>query len=345
MDPDFQPAPPTKAFFDADRGAWVISRYADVAAALRETALYQASTSTGEIFPSGEAETARSGVFLQVREELARIGAGQLRLQMQQAAEKITSNASAAGRVELVAKVVHPWCVEFLMHLGGGPIHLTENVSEMSAALLYKHANERSAAGPDEGVGGTRVDPEETIDRFLEGKELCVSKSMFVAVSTTLPGFLAKSLLALLRNPDQAARLLAEPRMMPSAIEELLRYAGIVHTLHRKPIRDIQLGGASIEKGQLVLLKVASANFDPEHFDDPYRLNLSRKAACQFALGSGLHACVGATLVREASMVLTPVFLVANPVLERGQTIDWMGDTTLKWPLSVLVRFERNRGK
>lgn len=339
MDDDFQPAPPTKAFFDAGRSVWILSRYSEVLAALRQTALYQAS-STGETFPSGEDETSRSRVFLQVRDELARIGAGQLRPQMQQAAHTILSKASSAQRSDLLADIAHPWCVDFLMHLGGGATHLAGRVSRISAALLYKQVSEHRIAPPDREPDPTSEDPDKAIDGFLERKELVVSKSMFIAVSTTLPTFLVKSWLALLRNPDQAMRLVSEPALMPSAIEELLRYAGIVHTLRRKAIRDIQIGEIAIREGQKVLLKLASANFDPEHFKDPCRLNIARKSTGHLALGAGLHACVGATLVREASMILTPVLLSANPLLEAGQAIEWMGDSTLRWPLSVFVRFE-----
>lgn len=341
MDDEFVPAPAVHACFDAERVAWSLSRYIDVAAALRETALYQASPK-GETFPTGEDETSRSQTFLQVKAELARIGTGQLRPQMQAEAEAIVRRAAEAGRVDLLADVAHPWSVSLLMSLGGGKPAVAKNVSDISSSLLYKSAKARKAIAGHLTGRGVRGDPEIRLDRFLDRKKLPVSKSMFLAVSTTLPSFLVKSWLALVRNPEQAARLLAEPQLLPNAIEELLRYAGIVHTLHRKAVRDLRIGDALIKEGQLVLLKLASANFDAEHFEDPHRLNVARKAAGQFALGAGLHACVGATLVREASTVLTPLVLAAHPKLEPEQTIEWMGDTTLKWPLSVMVRFPRN---
>jgi cytochrome P450 len=342
MDSDFLPDPPAKPAFDADRALWTLSRYADVAAALRETALYQASAS-GETFPTGEDETARSQTFMQVRAELARITAGQLRPQMLAAAKEVIRKAVQAGRADLLADIAHPWSVNLLMNLGGGDPPLAKTVSDLSVSLLYKSAKKHNITLEGHLLAQmTEGDPEARLDEFLDRKELLVSKSMFLAVSTTLPSFLAKSWLALLRNPDQAARLLAEPQWMPNAIEELLRYSGIVHTLHRKAIRDIRLGDTLICEGQMVLLKVASANFDPAHFDDPTRLDIARQPAGQFALGAGLHACVGAALVREASAALTPLLLAANPLLEPEQSITWMGDTTLKWPISVLVRIKKD---
>lgn len=339
MDTEFCPGSPSQAVFSETRGAWTISRYSEVAAALRETALYQASPQ-GEIFPTGEEETARSKTFLQVRNELARIAAGQLRPQMKAAAASIIRRAMNAKRTDLVADIAHPWSISLLMNIGGGTPDLATAVSDISTALLYKSVRKRNSKVAARLLAALpRGDPDKRLDRFLASGKLSVSKSMFIAVSTTLPSFLAKSWLALLRNRDQAGRLLAEPQLMPNAIEELLRYAGIVHTLYRKATRDIRVGGLSICEGQLVVLKVASANFDPEHFDDPNRLNIARKPAGQFALGAGLHACIGAALVREASAVLTPPLLAADPALVPGQRITWMGDTTLKWPLSVFARF------
>jgi hypothetical protein len=100
------------------------------------------------------------------------------------------------------------------------------------------------------------------------------------------------------------------------------------------------VGGVRIPQGAKVALKVMSANFDPARFSEPYRLDVGRKPSGQFGLGAGLHACVGALLVREAFTVLTPIFFASNPVLESGQLITWMGKKTLHWPLAVLVRFQ-----
>lgn len=126
---------------------------------------------------------------------------------------------------------------------------------------------------------------------------------------------------------------------MPNAVDELVRYAGIVHTLFRKADRDIEIAGIRIAKDQLVSLKVASANFDPAKFADPCRLDVRRRAAGQLGLGSGFHACVGAVLVRQACTVLTPLFLAAGPILDHKQHIVWLGESMLRRPLAVFVNF------
>lgn len=87
------------------------------------------------------------------------------------------------------------------MHLGGGPTHLASRVSAISAALLYKQVSEHRIVMPDSGPDPTSDNPEKAIDEFLDRKELVVSKSMFIAISTTLPTFLAKSWLACFATP------------------------------------------------------------------------------------------------------------------------------------------------
>ena len=92
---------------------------------------------------------------------------------------------------------------------------------------------------------------------------------------------------------------------MPGAIEELLRYAGIVRRVFRRATADIDLGGVRIAEGELAVLMLASANRDPEQFPDPDRLLLARPAAGHVSLGTGRNSCVGALLIRLAASVAT----------------------------------------
>jgi cytochrome P450 len=129
---------------------------------------------------------------------------------------------------------------------------------------------------------------------------------------------------------------------MPSATEELLRYAGIVQTLFRYASADLNLGDTSIKQGQLVILKVASANYDSSRFDRPECLDVSRRSSGHVGLGTGVHACVGSVLVRMACTVITPIFLSASPALDGKSTPVWTGDTTLCWPFVVPIALQPN---
>jgi hypothetical protein len=173
---------------------------------------------------------------------------------------------------------------------------------------------------------------------MLEQRWLVLSKPMFAGLTQTLPGFLARSWLALLRHPDQQARLLAEPDLMPCAVEELLRFAGTVHTRYRKASTDLRIGDAYITVGQTVALKLGSANRDPARFAEPDRLDIGRRPSGNLGLGTGLYACAGAVVVRSAFSAITPFFLAARPILNPGAPVVWTGDSATRWPRVVSVR-------
>jgi cytochrome P450 len=120
-----------------------------------------------------------------------------------------------------------------------------------------------------------------TLEKLIKNGTIPRGKSVFLGTSQTLPAFLSNAWLALFRNPDECARLRAEPHLMPKAIDELLRYAGIVHTLFRRATTELDLGWVSIRRGQRVILKLGSANRDPAQFPEPDRLDLSRRITSQ----------------------------------------------------------------
>lgn len=344
FDPDFRPSPPEEPYFDTTCGAWILSRYTDVVAALRESALHQASP-RGETFPDGEDEMGRSRQFAQVRAEIASMGTDKWRTETRNIADRVICDAMGKQRIDLLENIALPWCVGILLAMSGAAQQYAERISDLAACSLYKDAPSatflrmRPPAGfPLTRPFPSRHDAEAQLDQMLERKELTLSKPMFLAVSQTLPSFLAKSWLALLHNPAQALRLRGEPNLIAGAVDELIRYAGIVHTLYRKAHSDVVVAGIRVAKGELLALKVASANFDPARFSDPYQLDVARRPAGQLGLGSGLHACIGAALVRYAFAVLTPPFLNAGLILDRNQDIVWLGKSTLRRPLAIYVK-------
>jgi len=126
---------------------------------------------------------------------------------------------------------------------------------------------------------------------------------------------------------------------MPGAVEELLRFAGTVHTRYRKATAALRIGDARITEGQTVVLKMGSANRDPARFEDPDRLDITRRTVSHLGLGTGLYACAGAVVVRSAFTVITPLFLAARPILNPASPVVWTGDSATRWPRAVPVRF------
>ncbi|HWO59973.1 MAG TPA: cytochrome P450 [Umezawaea sp.] len=128
----------------------------------------------------------------------------------------------------------------------------------------------------------------------------------------TTANMIALGTFALLGNPDQTALLHTDP---DRAVEELLRYLSIVHTMARVALVDVDLGGRLIKAGDTVTLSVESGNRDPAKFPDPDRLDLSRHAAGHLAFGHGVHQCLGQQLARVEMRVALPALFQRFPTL------------------------------
>ncbi len=334
----FQPSLPAAPCFDGARNAWILSRYADVAAALRETSLCHA-TSNNE--PTKSDERAHQGrLAADVQADIARMSTEEWRNQMDETLSNLIEQAQPRRCVELVRELRHPWATTMLVTLNGGRAFHSRRLVQISERLFYGPTGEEQQPESDEGeLAQRRGASEEELNRMLDDRQLMLSKSAFFGLTQTIPSFLAKAWLALLEHPDQIAKLIDDPKSMSNATEELQRYAGVVHTLYRRSTRDLRIGGVHVKEGQLVILELDSANFDPEEFEHSHQMDVTRRAAGHLASASGLHACVGSFLVRMTCSVATPILLATRPLLLRDPEVLWTGDRTMLWPLSIPISF------
>lgn len=109
----------------------------------------------------------------------------------------------------------------------------------------------------------------------------------------------------LARHPEQRAALLADPAVIPAAVEELLRFEGPTHAIARFVLKDTQLGARTVRAGQQVYALVSAANRDPAQFPDPDTFDIARQPNRHLSLGMGVHVCLGAPLARLELEVLT----------------------------------------
>ena len=116
----------------------------------------------------------------------------------------------------------------------------------------------------------------------------------------TTSAAMAGGLEALIENPDQLARLQAEPELIPNAVEEMIRWTSPVRHFMRTAQADTEILGQEIRKGEWLYLSYKAANLDPQVFEDPLRFDVTRKNANQqISFGVGVHFCLGATLARN----------------------------------------------
>ncbi|WP_343585466.1 cytochrome P450 [Herbaspirillum sp.] len=138
---------------------------------------------------------------------------------------------------------------------------------------------------------------------------------LFAGYETTR-NLLGNGLLALLRHPEQWARLRAEPELLRHAVREMLRYDSPVQYTGRRLVADIELRGKTLRKGQLAILHIGAANRDPERFSDPHRFDITRDEGNHLAFGHGPHVCLGAALSCLEAEIAFGALLRAMPNLE-----------------------------
>jgi cytochrome P450 len=284
-------------------------------------------------------------MFRDLKSELSEARSEEFRSLMESEARIVIQGLKGIERVDLVGDFALPWSVEVLARMSGASDSCRADLFRIAAEMLYQKAYRLDLDCPAKPrwlqahPAGSAEISEMELECLIEQRELAVSKIMFLAFTQSLTNFLAKSWLALLSHPNQMALLIPRSEKSYDAGTELLRYSGIVQSLYRRAAQDVTIGTARIGKGDLVELKVASANFDPKHFSAPDELDIARSAELQLSLGAGLHACPGSSLVRRAFAIMTCVLLSTNPTLIPDQRITWMGDSTLRWPLTVWVRW------
>jgi cytochrome P450 len=133
--------------------------------------------------------------------------------------------------------------------------------------------------------------------------------NLILGGNVTTADLIANGVNLLLRNPDQLARLAAEPALIASAIEEILRMEPPTEGTQRVASRDQELAGCPIRMRQVAAVMIPAANRDPAVFKDPHRFDIARRDGPHISFGSGAHICIGAPLARlEARVAIAALF-------------------------------------
>jgi pimeloyl-[acyl-carrier protein] synthase len=163
---------------------------------------------------------------------------------------------------------------------------------------------------------------------------------IFFAGHETTVNLVGNGLLALLRHPDQLAKLRADPSLIHGAVEELLRYDGPVQRTGRVAHADVEVGGVSIRQGERVTVFLGAANRDPAQFPEPDRLDITRADNHHLAFGGGIHYCLGAPLARLEAQVAINTLLRRLPGLRLAtDTPAWRQTAVLRGLEALPVRF------
>ena len=183
------------------------------------------------------------------------------------------------------------------------------------------------------------------MDQTIDGKPLSEQhllgtlRLLLLAGIDTTWSSISHTLLHLARTPEHRRRLVAEPALMPTAIEEFLRVLAPV-SVARLVVKDQEVGGCRFAAGEMVLLPYPAANRDPEKFDRPDEVVLDRQENRHSTFGLGIHRCIGSNLARMELTVAIEEWLRRIPEfeLEEGAELNWSRGL-VRGPRSVPVRF------
>lgn len=176
-------------------------------------------------------------------------------------------------------------------------------------------------------VGGEQLSEEEVIANVIV---------TMVGGQETTTNLIGNGMLTLLRHPNAMAQLRAEPELIPSAVEEMLRFEPPSQHTARLAPADCTLGGESIHKGQAVIAVMAAGNRDPRRFADPDRFDIRRQDNRHLSFGWGAHFCFGATLARlEAKLAFRAILTRYSEIALTNEPLQWRENLGLRGLVSL----------
>jgi len=241
------------------------------------------------------------------------------------------------------------WSANFAEMLGNfqhNPDHakvMVRTVEEMTA--YFRQAVEEQRQHPREGLIHSLLTAEIDGDRLSDEEIVANTIITMVGGQETTTNLIGNGVLTLLRNPEQMRKLRDDLSLIPSAVEEMLRFESPSQHTARLAPDDRELGGKPIRKRQAVIAVMAAANRDPERFADPDRFDITRQDNRHLAFGYAAHFCFGAPLARmEGQIVFEGMLRALSNLQLKPQELKWRTNLGLRGLQSLRVKFDA-RGK
>jgi len=324
--------------FSAHINAWVLTRYADAIAFLRDRRFSRVEylgrmraqfgnqpileLQAGELaFNDPPNHTALKGLAAKAFSPNA-IAAARPRLEAR--VEEVLDGLAGAGRMDVIADFAYPlpadaisamvgvpredWqmlrgCVEGVI-MSRGIVRTPEMMAEGDRSArrfidyLSALVRERRAR-PQPDLMSAMLAAEERGRRLTDDEVVTMAEQLFTAGHGTTRNLIGSAVLALIRNPAEFRKLRENPRLIESAIEEALRFDSPTQAPNPQvATEDLEIGGRKISGGEVVTVLIGAANRDPAKFPDPDRFDVARAGGDHLAFSHGTHYCLGASLAR-----------------------------------------------
>jgi cytochrome P450 len=336
-------------------GFWVLTRYDDVVAALRDPRLAKEAIAAFVAARFG-APVPIMGFSMLDRDPpdhtrlrslvskafTPRVVEG-LRPRIQQIVDGLLARAREQGAMDLIEEFAYPLPVNVICEMLGVPVEDHERfkgwsldiargldsillppdsevpkrsvASRTALADYFRELIAKRRAKPRADLLSGLIAAEEAGDKLSEHELLATCILLLIAGHETTVNLIGNGTLALLRHPDQLRRLRDNPGLIGTAVEELLRFDGPVQRTARIPSEDVVIAGRTIAKGEMVMPFIGAADRDPTQFPDPDRLDIGRTDNRHIAFGWGIHFCLGAPLARVEGQIAINTLVQRLPKL------------------------------
>ncbi|MGF9966456.1 cytochrome P450 family protein [Bacillus rhizoplanae] len=260
-----------------------------------------------------------------------------LRPRIQQIADELLAAVQEQGKMDIIADFAYPLPLIVISEMLGIPAADRNQFREWTQELMNAALDPRQVAAvtatlekfihyievllnekrlnPDDDLMSALVQAQEQEDKLSKNELLSTIWLLIIAGHETTVNLIGNGVLALLQHPEQMNLLRHDPSLLPSAVDELLRYAGPIMIGNRFAGEDMTIHGKKIRKGELVLFSLAAANIDPQKFPSPETLNITREENNHLAFGTGIHHCLGAPLARLEGQIAFGTLLQRLPNL------------------------------
>ncbi|MGH3170152.1 MAG: cytochrome P450 family protein [Trebonia sp.] len=268
------------------------------------------------------------------------------------AAAGSAGSAGSSGAVDLLEVFAFPLPVTVICELLGIPARDRDDFRVWSAAFvdsrvpredfqsastaMYQYftdllAEKRRRPGDD--LVSALITAQDADDSLSDSELLSMLFLLLIAGHETTVNLIGNGTLALLQHPAGLARLRSDMSLLPSAVEELLRYANpLNHATERFTLTPVVIGGVEIPAREWVIVATSSANRDASRFEDPSSLDVGRDATGHVAFGHGIHYCLGAPLARLEGEIAIGSLLSRFPGLSLA-----VPESELRWRVSSLI--------